>query len=141
MTNRLLTLVISAAFLGVTGIAGLIIAAEWPEDLAPEIVISDPVYKGKHKKGPVKLPHKKHIVENELECQACHHDYQDGENVWQSTDPVKKCSECHPYEKNKGKLFKMKMGTAYHNKCRKCHKQNKKGPTECKGCHLKPEEV
>jgi hypothetical protein len=128
-------LVFLACLMVILGLAGLTVAAEWPAGLAEEKIINDPVYEGQHKKGPVKFPHKKHFVEKNVQCDQCHHDFQDGKNVWQPADPVKTCGSCHKYEETEGKMFKMKMGTAFHNLCRTCHTKNGKGPKNCDQCH------
>ena len=112
-------------------------SADWPADVPDKLTINEKVYENDHKKGPVEFPHKKHFVENGLDCVTCHHVYENGKNVWKQGDKVKGCGECHPYDKNDGKKIKMKMGTVFHNLCRKCHQQGKKGPTKCDGCHQK----
>jgi hypothetical protein len=124
--------VLVVALAGVFLMAGILVAADVPE----EIVIKDPAYGDDTKKGPVTLTHTKHSKEHGVKCEDCHHVYEDGKNVWKEGDPVKKCSECHPMDKNEGKLFKMKSGTVFHKNCRDCHKELKKGPyKKCDECH------
>ena len=135
MFGRKKTLAVLACFWAVLVLVGLTMAAEWPADVPEEKLINDPVFEGQHKKGPVKFPHKEHFVEKNVQCDQCHHDFKDGKNVWQPTDPVKTCSSCHKYDETEGKMYKLKMGTAFHNLCRKCHADNGKGPKNCDGCH------
>ena len=120
-------------FLGLVFLAtGVLIAADVPD----VITISNTGYKA-DKKSPVTFHHKKHSEEYKVECVACHHNYQDGKNVWKEGDPVKKCSACHDPEKKDGN--KQKLQNAYHNNCKDCHKEkndDKKAPfKKCSGCH------
>jgi hypothetical protein len=94
------------------------------------------------KKGPVILHHKKHSAEYKVACTECHHDYEDGKNVWKEGDPVKKCAECHDPLAKKGNADKLQ--NAYHKNCKNCHKElaktepNKKLPyKKCTDCHQK----
>ena len=116
-------------------VAGALTAADVPD----EITISNEHYKS-DKKGPVKLSHKKHTEDLKIACTDCHHDYQDGKNVWKEGDPVKKCDACHsPLKKEGGAL---KLNVAYHKNCKGCHKKaaadGKEAPyKKCSGCHEK----
>ncbi|MCA1959256.1 MAG: cytochrome c family protein [Desulfomonile sp.] len=88
------------------------------------------------KRGPVNFDHTKH---KDFKCTQCHHEYKDGNNVWQEGQEVKKCSECHKKE-DQGKQVKLEK--AMHDQCVKCHKDMKKekkqtGPTACTKCHPK----
>jgi len=111
-----------------TGV-GILIATDVPDEIS---VYSD-AFK-KHKKGAVKLTHKKHNVDYKVACTECHHVYKEG-------DPVQKCAECHDVKKSEGK--KKKLNLAYHKNCQGCHKELKKvgkktGPTKkCNNCHEK----
>jgi hypothetical protein len=91
-----------------------------------------------HKKGPVIFNHKKHSQEYMLACTECHHNYQDGKNVWKEGDPVKKCSSCHDPEKKQGNAVKLNL--AFHKSCQGCHKEmkGKQAPwRKCSDCHGK----
>ena len=118
-----------------TGV-GILIATDVPDEIS---VYSD-AFK-KHKKGAVKLTHKKHNVDYKVACTECHHVYKEGKNVYKEGDPVQKCSECHDVLKSKGKVKKLNL--AYHRNCQGCHKELKKvgkktGPTKkCNNCHEK----
>lgn len=125
--------------LAITGISFIAVNTLIAADLPDEIVIEGDSYK-KDKKGPVKLSHLKHSVDYKVACDDCHHDYQDGKNVWTATDDVKKCSECHDYNAHQGNVKKLQ--TSYHNNCKNCHKEaNKEGKEapakKCNGCHAK----
>jgi hypothetical protein len=94
------------------------------------------------KKGAVILSHFKHSADYKIACTQCHHDYQEGENVWQNSDPVKKCIECHNPLRKVGKI--MKLQNAYHKNCKDCHKAYLKDHgaaniplKKCSDCHLK----
>ncbi len=128
-----LILVALACLLFIT--VGALTATDVPDDVA----IENEGYK-KDKKGPVKLSHKKHNADYKVACTECHHDYQDGKNVWKETDPVQKCSSCHSPLKKVGKTKKLQI--AYHKNCKDCHKavakEGKKAPfKKCKECHQK----
>lgn len=132
MAHKSMVLAALVVFCGVVFMAGFLTAAEAPD----EVTINDPAFGGQNKKGPVKLNHKKHVEDYGVSCTECHHDYQDGKNVWKEGDPVKTCGECHPMEESQGKLYKLKAGTAFHNNCRECHKAQDKGPyKKCNDCH------
>ena len=139
MRNRFLALFIPVVagllFLAV----GILSANDVPEP--DEVLIQNLGYK-KDRKGPVLLTHKKHIVDYKIACTECHHDYQDGKNVWKDEDPVKKCSACHDPLKKQGKV--MKLNSAYHRNCKTCHKEickadkTKHAPyKKCTKCHQK----
>ena len=142
MKKRLLTLV-TVLFTGLLFFTvGALTAADVP-NVPDEVTIENEGYK-KDKKGPVKLSHKKHHEDYKLACTECHHDYNDGKNVWKDSDPVKKCSECHNPLKKEGKVKKLQ--NAYHRNCKNCHKAyvkehpDSKPPApykKCTKCHQK----
>ena len=137
MKKGLLTWVL-IAFTGLFFLTvGVLTAADAPDD----VKIENEGYK-KDKKGPVTLSHKKHNEEYKVNCTECHHDFQDGKNVWKEGDPVKKCGECHDSKKKQGKV--MKLQNAYHKNCKTCHKtlvkekKSDKAPfKKCNDCHQK----
>ena len=129
MTRKALVFVLLTAFFGVVCAAGLLVAADVPD----EVIIKDPAF-GKFKKGPVKLAHIKHNKEYGVKCKDCHHVYEGGKNTWKEGDPVQKCSECHDPKKKQGKAAKLK--NAFHKNCKSCHQQAGKGPAKkCAECH------
>jgi hypothetical protein len=130
--------------LGIAVIAGCVLlagasftAADSPPD---EIMIDNEGYTA-DKKGPAPFSHKKHAEDYQAACTDCHHDYQDGKNVWTQNDPVKKCVECHNPVKEEAEGLDLKK--AFHDNCKDCHKQAvADGKTnapdkKCTGCHAK----
>ena len=121
-----------------TGMLFLAVGALTAADAPDEINISNEGYK-KDIKGPVKFSHKKHHEEYKVACTECHHDYQNGKNVWKEGDPVKKCGDCHNPEKKQGKVDKLQ--NAYHKNCKDCHKDAEKAGKKnapykkCNDCH------
>lgn len=121
-------------------IVGTLIAAE--EQNVPEtMMIENEGYTSK-RKGPVFFSHQDHFESYDVACTECHHEYQDGKNVWTEDDPVKKCAECHSPLKSEGKVKKLKL--AFHKNCKNCHKDlAKEGITKdapyrkCGDCHKK----
>lgn len=118
--------------------AGVLIAADAPD----EVIIENDGYK-KDRKGSVTLSHAKHAVEYGAACTDCHHDYEDGKNVWKEGDPVMGCAECHDPE-GKSKDEPRGLRYAYHDNCADCHHKaidagNKNAPkkTKCTACHAK----
>ena len=139
MSKKTLNLLI-AIFVGLLFLAvGALTAADVPE---PDVVsIENEGYK-RDIKGPVELHHKKHAEDYQVACAQCHHDYQDGKNVWKEGDPVKKCIECHDPENKQGDVDKLQ--NAYHNNCKDCHKEvvtsgkSEDAPfRKCNDCHQK----
>jgi len=130
--KRLALFVAALACVGFVS-TGVLVAADIPE----EITISNEGYK-KDTKGPVIFDHKKHAEDYGIACSDCHHDYQNGQNVWKEGDPVKKCNTCHNPEKKQGNVDK--LNTAYHNNCKNCHKEQAPDTApykKCEGCHQK----
>ena len=113
--------------------------ADRPIKAPEEIIIENKGYE-KKRKGPVKFSHLDHADNYDVACTECHHDYQDGKNVWKEGDPVKKCIECHSPLKREDKIKKLQL--AFHDNCKNCHKDMAKdGITEdapykkCANCH------
>ena len=116
---------------------GLLIAGEMPSF----IEFDQDVYKY-NRKGPVPFEHEVHLGDYEIACDQCHHDYEDGENVWEEGDPVQKCASCHDPIKNQGDVKNLRL--AFHKNCKGCHKRLKKEGVsddapfrKCSGCHEK----
>jgi hypothetical protein len=132
--------ILSLIVVALTGLLFITVGALTATDVPDDVSIENEGYK-KDKKGSVKLSHKKHSAEYKVACTECHHDYQDGKNVWKEGDPVKKCSECHNPLKNVGKVKKLQL--SYHTNCKDCHKKvakegKKNAPfKKCKDCHSK----
>ena len=135
MINRLILTLICISSGLIILYSGVIIADDMPED----IVIDNRDYPS-DRKGPVEFSHLIHNEDYEVECDQCHHEYEDGENVWEEDDPVKKCSECHSPVKNQDNIKNLRL--SFHRNCKNCHKDlAKEGISEdapyrkCAGCH------
>lgn len=92
----------------------------------------------KYEKGPVTLSYQKHAEDYKVTCSECHHEYEDGKNVWNEMMDVKRCRECHDAEKKQGNADKLNL--AYHKQCQTCHKElkGKEAPwKKCAGCYAK----
>ena len=121
-------------------IVGTLMAVE-KQPVQEVILIENEIYKS-NRKGPVRFSHLDHSESYDVACTECHHDYQDGKNVWKEGDPVKKCFVCHNPLKNEGDVKKLKL--AFHKNCKYCHKDlAKKGISKdapykkCNDCHEK----
>lgn len=89
------------------------------------------------KKQPaVPFSHEKHtkLVNT---CDTCHHTQKGLET--DSGTKVIKCTTCHLDPKGKVPSMREMSLTKnpFHTRCIECHKQQKKGPTACTGCHIK----
>jgi hypothetical protein len=144
MSKHLLTGIV------VTGIFwGSVVFSPSAADDAPDVIVLKATLWSGHTKGPVIFNHKKHSETHRIDCVECHHEYEEGANIWIEGDPVQKCQECHdePTAKDEDKLPEDKkarnLKLAFHNSCRACHQQLKKEdppkytniPTECEKCH------
>lgn len=129
---------------GLVFLAGCAVMAGKSPAPLDTVLIDNQGYDAKQK-GPVRLSHAKHNEEYGVACRECHHEYEEGENVWKEGDLVKRCAQCHSPMKEEGvKLNRLK--TAYHKQCCTCHvKVNSEGmaaPFEkCSECHLDPDNV
>lgn len=109
---------------------------------APDYILIQNEGYAKDIKGPVKLTHTAHVKDHGAKCTDCHHEFENGKNVWTEDKPVKKCSECHDPVEKKGNVDKLQ--NAYHNNCKDCHKAylkdhpDSKAPfKKCNDCHEK----
>jgi hypothetical protein len=93
-------------------------------------------------KKPVTFTHATHLA-LAIACAECHHD---GQHVPLTSDAIAaladdgvlQCASCHNDTFAKPELRSRK--TIFHNNCKTCHEaglNNKKGPTNCSGCHRK----
>lgn len=121
--------------------SGALIAQDDAGEMPEEIVINNEDYR-QNRKGPVTFSHQAHAEDYEVACKDCHHDYEDGKNVWEEGDPVNRCSECHDPVSSDGNVKKLML--AYHRNCIGCHKKLvKEGTSEeapykkCYECHEK----
>jgi hypothetical protein len=110
------------------------------QEFPDEILIDNKIYKT-DRKGSVYFTHTEHSESYVDACDACHHEYEDGQNVWEEGQYVQKCSACHDPQKRNGNVRKLNI--AYHKNCKGCHKMlAEEGETEapyrqCTDCHAK----
>lgn len=130
--RKLATSIITFAAAALFATAGLITAA----DLPVEITIENEGYR-KDIRGPVPFHHQNHADDYGIACNECHHEYQDGKNIWQEGMEVKKCIDCHDPQKKQGNADRLDI--AFHKNCRDCHRDigdEEKAPSRtCAGCH------
>lgn len=77
--------------------------------------------------------HDFHYNDLELECNECHHVYENGALVQDKNSEDKRCSECHLLEATEEQ--KIPLMEAFHLKCKGCHEDKKEGPIMCGDCH------
>jgi hypothetical protein len=94
--------------------------------------------KAAQKKQPaITFSHEKH-TKFAKSCDTCHHT-QKGLTAEKAADVVK-CTTCHldPKDAKTPSMREMSMTkNPFHMRCVDCHKEQKKGPTACTGCHKK----
>ena len=81
---------------------------------------------------PVRFAHKRHAALIK-DCTKCHHFRPKDENALETT----RCSACHQDSFNPDHPERIGLKAAYHQQCMECHKEEAKGPEDCKGCHLR----
>jgi len=82
--------------------------------------------------GPVRFAHKRHAALIR-DCTRCHHYRPKADSAPETT----RCSACHQDAFNADHPERIGLKAAYHQQCMQCHTAENKGPTDCKGCHLK----
>jgi hypothetical protein len=90
------------------------------------------------KQPPVPFAHAKHATKLAKTCDTCHHT-QKGLTE-KSTVKVETCTSCHldPRTAEIPSMREMSMAkNPFHIVCIACHKEQKKGPVACTGCHVK----
>jgi len=87
------------------------------------------------KQPPVLFAHEKH-AKMAKSCDTCHHTQK---GLKSDTEKVVKCSTCHLNPKDKAPSMREASLTKnpFHTRCVACHKERKKGPVACTGCHVK----
>lgn len=94
--------------------------------------VNDPAFSRPTRPLPL-FPHDLHNEQAGIDdCAACHHVYEDGVLAEGESSEDMNCSECHVKGKNTRPLR-----TAFHDRCKGCHEQEKKGPVQCAECHRK----
>jgi len=105
---------------------------------------------GQRQRPPVLFPHLQHLDAG-IECTACHHRYQGGNNIVDEAEleegaPGIRCASCHGLTTGKRlspelDLPERNLRQAYHALCIPCHRQVRRrgeqaaGPVTCGGCH------
>ncbi len=77
--------------------------------------------------------HDSHYLDQGIECNECHHVYENGVLVKGKSSENKRCSECHPLKPTKDE--KLTLMKAFHMSCQGCHEKKKEGPVMCGNCH------
>lgn len=91
------------------------------------------------KQPPVVFNHANHGDKLVKTCDVCHHTQKGLKKEQVAKTEVKKCGSCHLDPKGKETSMR-EMNLAknpFHLVCIKCHKEQKKGPAACTGCHKK----
>ncbi|MGD9160784.1 MAG: cytochrome c3 family protein [Desulfobacteraceae bacterium] len=84
---------------------------------------------------PSAFDHDFHDLDLEIECEECHHVYENGVLVKDKCSDDKGCIECHPLKANDE--YKIPLFQAFHSGCQGCHKKEGKGPLMCGECHTR----
>ncbi|MCG8470723.1 MAG: cytochrome c family protein [Desulfobacterales bacterium] len=78
--------------------------------------------------GDVLFTHQTHAQDYDLECASCHHNLEDGDEIYN-------CGECHD---EGGDAEDYPTTDAMHAQCIGCHDEMGAGPAECAECHATP---
>lgn len=149
MFKKVTIICTALVFLGGSWLVGSGMAQD---EKGPEEIVLKTVKDPAKKPRTVTFPHREH--QSRLECKTCHHRKgADGKQLpYEEGQKIQKCEECHftgsgmPSKKDKAKGI-LKLDTfkdAAHNRCRVCHKSEKKKNPElkkkwkkCLPCHVK----
>jgi hypothetical protein len=87
------------------------------------------------KQPPVTFDHHKHATSLVESCDTCHHT---NEGMTAATDAnVEKCSSCHLDGDAPSMSAAGLKDNPFHILCINCHREEKKGPTACRDCHVR----
>ena len=89
---------------------------------------------------PVTFSHAKHATTLAKSCDTCHHTQPGLPAEKLKSIKVVKCSTCHldPPSAEVPSMREMSLTkNPFHKVCMACHKEQKKGPVVCTGCHSK----
>jgi hypothetical protein len=91
------------------------------------------------KQAAVTFDHARHGDKLATSCDTCHHTQKGLKKEETNKVDVKKCSTCHLDPKgNIPSMREMSLSkNPFHIRCIACHKEQKKGPAVCTGCHKK----
>lgn len=82
---------------------------------------------------PSAFDHDFHDLDLDIECEKCHHVYENGVLIKDKSSHEKRCIECHPL--NATDEYKVPLLQAFHSGCQDCHIKEEKGPLMCGECH------
>ena len=86
-----------------------------------------------HQEPPSAFGHDFHNLGLNIECEECHHVYENGVLIKDKSSDKKRCIECHPLKATDE--YKIPLLQAFHSSCEGCHVKEKKGPVMCGECH------
>lgn len=92
------------------------------------------------KQPPVTFPHAKHSTKLVKSCDTCHHTQKGLTAEHATATNVVPCTKCHldPKDAKMPSMREMSLTkNPFHIRCLSCHKEQKKGPVVCTGCHKK----
>lgn len=140
--NRLGVIILFMFIIGLLGTSYLVAEEQEVKD---SFIIKSDLFTEDTKKN-IEFSHKKHNEEYSVACKDCHHIFEDGKNVWEEGQEVKKCQACHTVVKPIAECSpaekKLHLQKSIHDNCKGCHmvlKKEKKpaGPIKCLECHPK----
>ena len=118
-------------FAAVLGSILFIASVHSQEDM---VVVNDDVFDSPQRPTAV-FRHDEHNEIAEIEeCNQCHHIYEDGKLVEDESSEDQSCSDCHDENGSDGKP---NLTKAFHQNCKGCYLENKKGPIICSQCHVR----
>ena len=82
---------------------------------------------------PSAFDHDFHDLDLDIQCEECHHVYENGVLVQDKCSDEKRCIECHPIKATDE--YKIPLLQAFHSSCQGCHEKEDKGPVMCGECH------
>lgn len=132
MKHKLLILTLILLLIPVWGA----FSEEQPSDQSPELERLDNTVFNKTRRPGAVFSHDDHNEKAGLDdCAVCHHVYEEGILVADESSEDSLCSECHALVPEPANRFSLSV--AFHNRCRDCHFESKKGPVLCGECHIK----
>ena len=118
--SRKLAVIMIALAVTIAFAASMAIAGDPPAQIT--------IDKAMAKKPGVTFDHAKHA--GTIDCMKCHHSAA-------SKEEIKSCFECHGKDPAASDPTSGKKDNPFHASCKACHKEQAKGPTKCKECHVK----
>ena len=96
-------------------------------------VVEDSAFHDRTRRPRVPFEHDAHNEAAAFEYSVCHHVYdEEGQLIEGETSDDKECSECHAKKDDPRHLD---LVASYHNLCKGCHEEERKGPVMCSECH------